>query len=99
MRQRKIMTPISQTPSKKCTCDESLCIANRARKRLRESPYVALRHVQCRCAGGVLTLTGEAPTYYTKQIAQTILQDLENVSQIDNRIVVRDWNSVEDSDD
>jgi hypothetical protein len=59
-----------------------------AQQRLRQSPYVALRYVQCRFDEGVLIMTGNVPTFYTKQMAQEFLRDMNQVSQIDNRLVV-----------
>jgi len=44
---------------------------------------------------GVLTLRGQAPSFYLKQLAQTTLKELDGVHQIDNQLdVVRpiEWN-------
>lgn len=37
---------------------------------------------------GVLTLNGVVPTFYMKQVLQTVLRDIEDVRQIDNRVRV-----------
>ena len=37
---------------------------------------------------GVLTLDGDVPTFYMKQVLQTVLRDIEDVRQIDNRVRV-----------
>ena len=59
-----------------------------ARLRLRQCPYPILRQVHCRYHEGVLILCGNVPTFYMKQIAQTVVSSLDQVEQIDNRIVV-----------
>ena len=37
---------------------------------------------------GVLTLEGRLPSYYLKQMLQTVLQNVDGVKQIDNRVAV-----------
>ena len=39
---------------------------------------------------GVLTLEGRLPSYYLKQMLQTVLKDVDGVKQIDNKVNV-DW--------
>ncbi len=39
-------------------------------------------------ADGTLVLHGKLPTFYLKQILQTMLRDINGVSQIDNRVDV-----------
>ncbi len=63
-------------------------VAEIARQRLRQSPYPILRRIHCRYHAGVLMLTGEVPTFYMKQIAQTLVRDVEQVEQIENRLIV-----------
>lgn len=70
------------------TCAAESDVGEIAQQRLRDCPYAALRNVQCRFHEGVLVLSGEVPTYYTKQMAQQYLRDLDQVQQIDNRLVV-----------
>jgi osmotically-inducible protein OsmY len=59
-----------------------------AERRLRGSPYLALRAVQCDFACGVLTLRGTLGSFYLKQIAQECVNQLDNVERIDNQIEV-----------
>ena len=37
---------------------------------------------------GTLTLTGRLPSFYLKQVLQTLLRDLDGVTRIDNRVDV-----------
>lgn len=63
-------------------------VASAAAGRLRESPYPTLRNISCQFVNGVLTLRGTVPTFYLKQIAQTVVLNLPQVSRVDNRIEV-----------
>jgi osmotically-inducible protein OsmY len=36
----------------------------------------------------VLTLRGRVPTYYLKQVLQTVVRDLDGVQSVDNRVEV-----------
>lgn len=57
---------------------------------LRESPYSALRAIEVDVdREGVLTLAGRAPTYFLKQVAQTVACRGAGVDRIRNRIEVR----------
>lgn len=44
--------------------------------------------VTCRFADGTLTLDGQVPTFYLKQILQTMLGDIEHVERISNEVRV-----------
>ena len=55
---------------------------------LRESPYHQLRNVRCEFCEGVLVLHGQVPSYHMKQLAQTVVQSLEEDVDVDNRIEV-----------
>ena len=63
-------------------------VADTAKQRLRDSGYHILTSVSCDYREGVLILRGCVPTYYMKQIAQTVVQNIEEISQIDNRLEV-----------
>jgi hypothetical protein len=56
--------------------------------RLRESGYGALHGVGCAFESGVLHLRGHVPTYYLKQVAQSLVADLEGVLQVKNQLEV-----------
>ena len=63
-------------------------MATAALARLRQSPYVPLRNVSCSFFEGVLTLGGRVPSYYLKQIAQSLMSDLPAVREIRNELRV-----------
>jgi osmotically-inducible protein OsmY len=63
--------------------------AEAARERLRASRFVAFHAVSCSFEDGVLTLRGVVATYYFKQLAQTIVRTVDDVSRVDNCICVR----------
>lgn len=55
---------------------------------LRTGRYSALQTVTCSYHDGILELTGHLPSNYLKQIAQSLVIDLEGVTAIANRIEV-----------
>lgn len=64
-------------------------IVESARGRLQSSPYSALKEIVCIDRDGALELEGDVPTYYLKQVAQTLVVGVEGVTAIVNRIEVR----------
>lgn len=60
------------------------------RKLLTESSYVQLKRVDCDFEKGVLTLKGELPTNFLKQIAQSLAIHVPGVRTVSNRILVVD---------
>ena len=59
-----------------------------AESKLREGHYLALREVTCQFCEGVLILRGRVPSFYLKQVAQTVVRNIEEVAPIDNRLEV-----------
>jgi hypothetical protein len=59
-----------------------------AQGRFHRSPYLPLRQVSCLLDDGILTLRGSVPTYYLKQLAQTIGASIQGVRQVINRLDV-----------
>lgn len=55
---------------------------------LRHNSYLALKNVRCDYHEGVLTLRGCLPTYYLKQMAQSVVARIEGVQRIVNEIEV-----------
>ena len=76
---------------------ESGTIVSAAHSRLRHSGRMPLRNVACSCCNGALILTGVVPSYYQKQMAQTLVATLDGVNRIVNNLEVvppqprRDW--------
>lgn len=46
------------------------------------------REITCDYREGVLTLRGSVPSFYLKQVLQSILKDTPGVARIDNRVDV-----------
>lgn len=61
-----------------------------AERRLENSGYSVLKRVQCRFDAGTLTLSGRVPSFYMKQVAQTLVMSLQSVQFVDNRLDVHD---------
>jgi osmotically-inducible protein OsmY len=59
-----------------------------AGKRLRDGQYRALAEVTCEFHEGVLILRGRVTSFFLKQIAQTVVRNVEGVIEIDNRLEV-----------
>jgi osmotically-inducible protein OsmY len=71
-----------------CLTQRPTDVADQARALLLRNPYLALKNVSCEYNDGVLTLRGYLPSYYLKQIAQTIVANLEGVGRLVNAIEV-----------
>ena len=59
-----------------------------AEERLAASSYLALRSISCEHHEGVLVIHGRVPSFYLKQIAQTLVRDLDGVELVVNRLSV-----------
>jgi len=67
-----------------------------ARARYLDSGYAILRTVRCDFHEGVLTLRGHVPSYYLKQIAQTLVGQLDHVELVENRLEVDAYTTSDD---
>ena len=77
------------TPS--ATEQRDRAIEDEARAVLGTSSYQPVRHVSCEVYGQVLILRGRVPSFYMKQIAQTIVRHLLYGSLVlDNQLEVDD---------
>src|SRR5262245_37074542 len=63
-------------------------LGREAEARLRGSGYLALRGVTCEARDGALHLYGCLPSYYLKQMAQSIATEVDGVCRVANHIVV-----------
>ena len=59
-----------------------------ARGRLGQSPYFALRGIECACRDGVVTLRRCLPSHYLKQITQETLASIDGITALVNDIEV-----------
>jgi osmotically-inducible protein OsmY len=55
---------------------------------LQSSPHPPLRSVQCAWHEGVLILRGNVPTFFCKQLAQTVARSVSGIEAISNGIQV-----------
>jgi hypothetical protein len=65
-------------------------VLQRVRGKLSQSCHFK-RHwqeIDCEYREGILTLRGRLPTFYLKQVLQSILKDLLGVRRVDNRVDV-----------
>ncbi len=60
--------------------------AKSAQERLQHSAYLELRRISCDCNKGVLTLRGRVPNYHLKQLAQSLLSELEGIQELNNQL-------------
>ena len=77
------------SPARVATSDEFhpadfRLVAALAEQRLRAARFAAMRCVSCCYANGVLTLRGVVASYHLKQLAQTIVRTIDEVSQVEN---------------
>jgi len=59
-----------------------------AEARLHRSKYIELRAISCEFDEGVLTLRGRVPSYYLKQMAQSLVDGIPGVAELDNQLEV-----------
>ena len=77
---------LPQVPESPAGKDESLRAA--ATARLRASGYRLLGNLRCEVRGGVISVSGEVPTFYLKQVAQTAVAQVDGVQELVNLIDV-----------
>jgi osmotically-inducible protein OsmY len=59
-----------------------------AQRRLGSAMHTALRGISCSVENGLATLRGRVPTFYCKQLAQSLLVGIAGIERIDNQIEV-----------
>lgn len=50
--------------------------------------YAELRRLQIECEAGAVTISGRVPTYYLKQLAHCVIQEIPGINRIHNEIDV-----------
>jgi hypothetical protein len=58
-------------------------------KLLQSSGYAALRRLRCEVTEGVVIVHGVVASYFLKQIAQTLMQQLDGIEMVTNLVEVR----------
>jgi len=56
---------------------------------LHSSPYAAIRRLHCEVTEAVVFVYGVVPSYFLKQVAQTLLKQLEGILNVSNMVEVR----------
>jgi hypothetical protein len=79
---------VDVSPSDRAAIDEKEALLAEVRNRFQRSPYWELHDVICDFREGVLTLRGRVPSYFFKQVAQSIVFSLERIDEIDNRLMI-----------
>lgn len=70
----RTMSSTLENPRPRKQEPEDRAVVAQAAAELRRSCYADLRRVVCEFHDGVLTLTGHVPSYYQKQVAQSLVQ-------------------------
>lgn len=63
-------------------------VVHQAERKLRSSSHRFARTVSCDYADGVLKIEGKVPSFYLKQRAQSLIQDIDGVDRVANELVV-----------
>ena len=63
-------------------------IAEAARHRILHQPHLTQQRIWCECEQGRLSLRGQVPSFYFKQLAQEAVVGMEGVCQVINEIEV-----------
>jgi osmotically-inducible protein OsmY len=71
--------------------DDALRVA--ALKLLHSNGYTALRRLRCEVTEGVVVVHGVVPSYYLKQMVQTIVRRLKGIQGVMNLVEVREPDS------
>ena len=82
-----IATRSVQSPAPSPRVDHAKFAAN-VETLLHESPYLALRKIKCEFDGESIFLRGRVPTFYTKQVAFTLIEKLDPTIEIIDQIEV-----------
>ena len=69
--------------------DSRVSVEEVARRRIADCPYAFyFKDVEFRFDESVLVVQGRVPSFYMKQVIQTLLKGIEGVEAIDNRVAV-----------
>lgn len=63
-------------------------VVHEAENRLGSSHHLFLRHVACRVEDDAICLEGKVPSFYLKQTAQSLIQSVDGVARVVNRLEV-----------
>ncbi len=70
-----------------------------ARRLLQSSGYTALRRLRCEVTQAVVIIEGIVPSYFLKQMAQTVIRQLDGVENVRNLVEVRQCDRLQSVDE
>lgn len=73
---------LPQTPARDVRIESSV------KSELHSSGYRSLREIDCHVHEDMVILSGIVPSFYMKQIAQTVVMKIDGVNGIENRLRV-----------
>jgi osmotically-inducible protein OsmY len=92
-RQGGIDMPVANAPERLASASQS--VIDEVRKQLQSSPHYPIRGLRCDFYEGVVTLRGPLPSYYLRQLAQSLVLKVAGVLELDDRIVVNPASSAD----
>ena len=69
---------------------QSTALTRRVMEQLAGGSYAVLRNVECFEQEGRIVLRGSVPSFFLKQMAQSIVAKVPGVATVDNQLVVDD---------
>jgi hypothetical protein len=93
------MTTSSSQQSHDLCGREDAGLRSAAMKLLQSSGYAALRRLQCEIKEGVVIVHGIVASYFLKQMAQAVIQQLDGIQKVTNLVEVRVAGRGEDQED
>jgi osmotically-inducible protein OsmY len=70
-------------------CNETASLEKSVLTALKRSPHAELAQIRVSVREGVVTLSGELPTFFLKQVAQEVVKRVRCVSRVRNECLVR----------
>lgn len=81
--------PAVHGPARRRNRERDARLDRSVRRSLEDTGYRPLRCIDCRVSRGVVVLSGRVPSWYMKQVAQTVVQKIDAVDVVENRLQVR----------
>lgn len=89
LRTERTMAASTSQRSRDLCGQEDDGLRSAAMKLLQSSGYAALRRLQCEVTEGVAIVHGVVTSYFLKQMAQTLIQQLHGIHRVTNSVEVR----------
>lgn len=79
----------NKAPRHEQSADAQLRASPKPTTKLAATGYAALQNVYCEAREDTLILSGVVPSYYMKQVAQTVAGKMDGIKHIENCLEVR----------